>query len=113
MEDLKKLRKTVFTDFEKAQKERAKNRNHKKRKKLGYMTKKELEQFFGHKFPQFSSKKKHIEVKFDSNKNTYTCFFDKNDQLCEILPLDDESKEVLNHLKGKPFQTVNKLLKEV
>lgn len=59
------------------------------------MTKKEERKFFGHNFKYFSEKKV-------LNQGGVTLLFDKNDQLCDILPLTEDTKKFLDENRGVP-----------
>lgn len=59
------------------------------------MTKREEREFFGHPF----TFKKNIVAINDGNT---TLLFDKNWQLCDILPMD-ETKEFLDEHRGQPY----------
>ena len=61
------------------------------------MTKREEREFFGH---PFVLKKNILSI----NREGITLLFDKNNQLCDILPLIDETKEFLNAHRGQPYQ---------
>lgn len=60
------------------------------------MSKKEERKFFGHGF-SYKGKKKF------STAGDYTLFFDKNDQLSDILPLDEASARFLAEHRGRPI----------
>lgn len=60
------------------------------------MTKHEEREFFGHPFVF----KKDIP---SININGITLLFDKNWQLCDVLPLMDETKEFLDTHRGQPY----------
>ena len=61
------------------------------------MTRHEECEFFGH---PFVFKKNILSI----NREGTTLLFDKNNQLCDILPLMDETKEFLNAHRGQPYQ---------
>ena len=61
------------------------------------MTKKEEREFFGH---QFTFKRNILSI----NRGETTLFFDKNHQLCDILPFEDDAKEFLDAHRGQPYQ---------
>lgn len=61
------------------------------------MTKREEREFFGH---PFVFKKNILSI----NREGTTLLFDKNNQLCNVLPLMDETKEFLNAHRGQPYQ---------
>lgn len=60
------------------------------------MSRKEERKFFGHGF-NYKSEKKFLPV------GDYTLFFDKNDQLSDILPLDEASARFLAEHRGRPI----------
>lgn len=60
------------------------------------MTKREEREFFGH---PFTFKKNILSI----NREGTTLLFDKNNQLCDILPLMDETKEFLDAHRGQPY----------
>lgn len=60
------------------------------------MTKHEEREFFGH---PFTFKKNILSI----NREGITLLFDKNNQLCDILPFEDETKEFLNTHRGQPY----------
>ena len=60
------------------------------------MSRKEERKFFGHGF-SYKGKKKF------STAGDYTLFFDKNDQLSDILPLDEASARFLAEHRGQPM----------
>lgn len=61
------------------------------------MTRHEEREFFGH---PFTFKKNILSI----NREGTTLLFDKNNQLCDILPLMDETKEFLDAHRGQPYQ---------
>lgn len=61
------------------------------------MTKREEREFFGH---PFVFKKNILSI----NREGTTLLFDKNHQLCDILPFEDETKEFLDANRGKPYR---------
>lgn len=61
------------------------------------MTKREEREFFGH---LFTFKKNILSI----NREGTTLLFDKNNQLCDILPLMDETKKFLDAHRGQPYQ---------
>lgn len=61
------------------------------------MTKREEREFFGH---PFTFKKNILSI----NREGTTLLFDKNNQLYDILPLMDETKEFLDTHRGQPYQ---------
>ena len=61
------------------------------------MTRHEEREFFGH---PFVFKKSILSI----NREGTTLLFDKNNQLCDILPLIDETKEFLDAHRGQPYQ---------
>ena len=61
------------------------------------MTKREEREFFGH---PFIFKKNILSI----NRDGTTLFFDKNNQLYDILPFEDETKEFLDAHRGQPYQ---------
>ena len=61
------------------------------------ITKHEEREFFGH---PFTFKKNILSI----NREGTTLLFDKNNQLCDILPLMDETKEFLDAHRGQPYQ---------
>ena len=64
------------------------------------MTKKEERKFFGHDF-KYNSEKKVL------NQDGVTLLFDKNDQLCDILPLTEDTKKFLDENRGVPYLFFN------
>ena len=60
------------------------------------MTKREEREFFGH---TFTFKKNILSI----NREGIILLFDKNNQLCFILPLIDETKEFLDEHRGQPY----------
>nr|DAT39719.1 MAG TPA: hypothetical protein [Caudoviricetes sp.] len=60
------------------------------------MTKHEEREFFGHPF----TFKKNIVAINDGNT---TLLFDKNWQLCDILPMEENAKEFLDAHRGQPY----------
>lgn len=60
------------------------------------MTKREEREFFGHPF----TFKKNIVAINDGNT---TLLFDKNWQLCDILPMEESAKEFLDEHRGQPY----------
>ena len=60
------------------------------------MTKREEREFFGH---PFTFKKNILSI----NREGITLLFDKNNQLCDVLPLMDETKEFLDAHRGQPY----------
>ena len=60
------------------------------------MSRKEERKFFGHGF-NYKSEKKFLTVE------DYTLFFDKNQQLSDILPLDEASSKFLAEHRGQPM----------
>ena len=69
----------------------------KRYRKKTAMTKREEREFFGH---PFTFKKNILSI----NREGTTLLFDKNNQLCDVLPLMDETKEFLNAHRGQPYQ---------
>nr|DAN22828.1 MAG TPA_asm: hypothetical protein [Bacteriophage sp.] len=61
------------------------------------MTKKEEREFFGH---TFTFKQNILSI----NRGETTLLFDKNHQLCDILPFEDDTKEFLDAHRGQPYQ---------
>lgn len=61
------------------------------------MTKREEREFFGH---PFIFKKNVLSI----NRGETTLLFDKNNQLCDILPFEDYTKEFLDAHRGQPYQ---------
>lgn len=61
------------------------------------MTKREEREFFGH---PFTFKKNVLSI----NRGGTTLLFDKNNQLCDILPFEDYTKEFLDAHRGQPYQ---------
>ena len=61
------------------------------------MTKREEREFFGH---PFTFKKNILSI----NRGGITLLFDKNNQLCDILPFEDYTKEFLDAHRGQPYQ---------
>ncbi len=61
------------------------------------MTKHEEREFFGHPFVF-----KHNVLSI--NRGETTLFFDKNNQLCDILPFEEETKDFLDTHRGQPYQ---------
>ena len=61
------------------------------------MTRHEEREFFGH---PFTFKKNILSI----NRDGTTLLFDKNNQLCDVLPLMDETKEFLDAHRGQPYQ---------
>lgn len=61
------------------------------------MTRHEEREFFGH---PFVFKKNILSI----NREGTTLLFDKNNQLYDILPLMDETKEFLDANRGQPYQ---------
>ena len=61
------------------------------------MTKREEREFFGH---PFTFKKNVLSI----NRGGTTLLFDKNNQLCDILPFEDYAKEFLDAYRGQPYQ---------
>lgn len=61
------------------------------------MTKREEREFFGH---PFTFKHNILSI----NRGETTLFFDKNNQLCDILPFEDDTKEFLDAHRGQPYQ---------
>ena len=75
------------------------------KKKKGRMTKKEERKFFGHKFEYKEQKLSLFGQKiFSENKEIYDIYCDKNEQICEIIPVDDRSKSFLNFHRGVPLK---------
>lgn len=64
------------------------------------MTKREKREFFGH---PFTFKKNILSI----NREGTTLLFDKNNQLCDVLPLMDETKEFLDAHRGQPYQLLS------
>lgn len=64
------------------------------------MSRKEERKFFGHGF-NYKGKRKFSTVR------EYTLFFDKNDQLSDILPLNEESAKFLAEHRGQPIGLIN------
>ena len=60
------------------------------------MSRKEERKFFGHGFNYKSEK-------LFSTVGDYTLFFDKNQQLSDILPLDEASSKFLAEHRGQPM----------
>ena len=60
------------------------------------MTKREERKFFGH---PFTFKNNILSI----NRSETTLFFDKNHQLCDIIPLEDDTKEFLDEHRGHPY----------
>lgn len=90
----------------------AENKSQKKRhKRKGVMTKKQLKEFFGHTFSPLDTTKPVMYSitlgKTDEEKSTkYDIYFDKNNQLCDIIPETPQSHEFLNMFRGNPLDTV-------
>lgn len=61
------------------------------------MTRHEEREFFGH---PFTFKKNVLSI----NRGGTTLLFDKNNQLCDILPFEDETKDFLDAHRGQPYQ---------
>lgn len=61
------------------------------------MTKREEREFFGHPF----TFKHNVVVINDGNT---TLLFDKNWQLCNILPMEEGTKEFLDAHRGQPYK---------
>ena len=61
-----------------------------------WMSRREEREFFGHPF-NYQGGKKFLQV------GDYTLFFDKNDQLSDILPLDEASARFLAEHRGRPI----------
>lgn len=59
------------------------------------MTKKEERKFFGHDF-------KYVSRKNVLNIDGVSLLFDKNDQLCDVLPLTEDTKKFLDENRGVP-----------
>lgn len=59
------------------------------------MSRKEERKFFGHDF-------KYVSRKNVLNQDGVTLLFDKNDQLCDILPLTEDTKKFLDENRGVP-----------
>lgn len=60
------------------------------------MTRHEEREFFGHPF----TFKQNVVVINDGNT---TLLFDKNWQLCDILPMEEGAKEFLDEHRGQPY----------
>lgn len=61
------------------------------------MTRHEEREFFGH---PFTFKKNVLSI----NRGGTTLLFDKNNQLCDILPFEDETKDFIDAHRGQPYQ---------
>lgn len=61
------------------------------------MSRKEERKFFGHGF-------NYKNEKLFSTVGDYTLFFDKNQQLSDILPLDEASSKFLAKHRGQPME---------
>lgn len=59
------------------------------------MSKKEERKFFGHDF-------KYVSRKNVLNIDGVSLLFDKNDQLCYVLPLTEDTKKFLDENRGVP-----------
>lgn len=59
------------------------------------MSKKEERKFFGHDF-------KYVSRKNVLNIDGVSLLFDKNDQLCDVLPLTEDTKKFLDENRGVP-----------
>ena len=64
------------------------------------MTKREEREFFGH---PFVFKKDILSI----NIGETTLFFDKNWQLCNVLPLCEDTKLFLDAHRGQPYQLLS------
>lgn len=64
------------------------------------MTKREEREFFGH---PFVFKKDILSI----NIGETTLFFDKNWQLCDVLPLCEDTKLFLDAHRGQPYQLLS------
>lgn len=75
------------------------------KRKKGQMTKKEEREFFGHKFEYKEQKLSLFGQKISSeNKEIYDIYCDKNEQICEVIPVDETSKPFLNVYRGVPLK---------
>lgn len=59
------------------------------------MTRHEEREFFGHDF-------KYVSKKNVLNIDGISLLFDKNDQLCDVLPLTEDTKKFLDENRGVP-----------
>ena len=69
----------------------------KRYRKKTAMTRHEEREFFGH---PFVFKRNVLSI----NRGETTLFFDKNNQLCDILPFEEETKDFLDAHRGQPYQ---------
>lgn len=64
------------------------------------MTKREEREFFGH---PFTFKKNILSI----NREGTTLLFDKNNQLCDVLPLCEDTKLFLDAHRGQPYKLLS------
>ena len=75
------------------------------KKKKGQMTKKEERKFFGHKFECEKQRLSLFGQKISpESEEVYDVYCDKNDQVCEVIPVDETSKSFLNFYRGIPLK---------
>ena len=75
------------------------------KKKKERMTKKEERKFFGHKFECEKQKLSLFGQKISSeSEEVYDIYCDKNEQICEVIPIDKTSKSFLNFHRGVPLK---------
>ena len=75
------------------------------KRKKGQMTKKEEREFFGHKFECEKQRLSLFGQKISpESEEVYDVYCDKNEQICEVIPVDETSKSFLNFHRGVPLK---------